>query len=142
MFSAGARAGGVGSTTLPFGSVYADANNAIRIYEAGVFNTTNTAVALALRRLSSAGTATALTTDGPWDDMAMVGSGYDVHSSTGPTLGTLFRQFTLGAAAGSGMVFTFGKGIYIPKGTANGIGFILATGTGQICDWYMDWDLA
>ena len=52
----------------------------------------------------------------------------------------------LGAAVGSGVIWTFGDdGILIGEPDAveavtNGIGVILETGTGQICQVYMSWD--
>ena len=50
-------------------------------------------------------------------------------------------QTTLGAAVGSGWVWTFGdEGLQIPEGTANGIGIYIPTGTGQILDYYIFWD--
>jgi len=66
----------------------------------------------------------------------------DTHSSTGPTItGGFYATATLGAAAGAGIIWTFGeRGILIPKGTGNGVGIVVATGTGQILDWYIIWD--
>jgi len=52
----------------------------------------------------------------------------------------------LGAAVGSGVIWTFGDdGLAITaadavESTANGIGPVVATGTGQICQCYMVWD--
>jgi len=60
-----------------------------------------------------------------------------------PTSGAidLGYRIVLGAAIGSGIIWTFGdSGLVIPVGTTNGIGIIVATGTGQICDAYMVWD--
>ena len=57
------------------------------------------------------------------------------------TVGQILRQGTLGAAAGAGVIWTFGNGgIVVPSGTANGIGIIVPTGTGQICDIEFTWD--
>lgn len=48
---------------------------------------------------------------------------------------------TLPAAIGGAMIWTFGDtGLIIPAGTANGIGVICPVGTGQILDYYIDWD--
>jgi hypothetical protein len=50
----------------------------------------------------------------------------------------------LGAAIGSGVIWTFGGGVtgglVIPNTTGDGIGLIVATGTGQICDVSFTWD--
>lgn len=141
-YSIGKRSG-AGSTTLPIGSLYSATSVGAHIREIGVFNTTTTAVALAVVRLTTAGTSSALTNIGKWDPNSASASctPRDTHSSTGPTVGNEFGRVTLGAAAGSGMVWTFGdSGIILPTGTANGVGIIVATGTGQICDWYIVWD--
>jgi len=46
----------------------------------------------------------------------------------------------LGAVKGSGVIWTFGdEGIFVNIGTANGIGIICPSGTGQILDYYFDW---
>lgn len=145
-YSAGARSG-AGSTTLPIASLYAAASVGGRIREIGVFNTTTTAVALKLVRLTTAGTSSALgaTIIGEWDQAIQVAASCtprDTHSSTGPTVGDeLGFRTVLGAAAGAGVIWTFGDtGILVPAGTANGVGLIVATGTGQVCDWYVVWD--
>lgn len=144
MYSVGVRSNGAGSTTLPAGSLYAAANNDVYVKEIGVFNTTTTAVAIAIRRLTTAGTQGSGLSEIPWDPdtTAATATAFDTHSSSGPTLTAgFYRNATLGAAAGAGVIFTFaGKGLRIPKGTGNGIAIIPATGTGQIVDWYIDWE--
>lgn len=143
-YSVGTRSTGAGSTTLPVGSLYAAASNDIYVVEIGAFNTTATACAIAVRRLTTAATQGAGLTEIPWDPdtTAATGTGFDTHSSTGPSLtGGFFNTASLGAAVGSGIIWTYGnKGLRIPKGTANGLCVIPATGTGQILDWYMVWD--
>ena len=64
------------------------------------------------------------------------------HSGSAPTLGDdLGYRASLGAAVGAGVIWTFGDvGISITKGIANGVGIIVATGTGQVLDWYAVWD--
>jgi len=67
-------------------------------------------------------------------------TGFAGHTADGAT-GEVFRQASLPAAVGGGVIWTFGdSGILIPVGTANGIGVICPTGTGQILDYYFDWD--
>jgi len=142
-YHAGTRSTGAGSTTLPVGSLYAAAAVAARVVEVGVFNTTSTAVAVKLVRLTTAGTqGTGLVEskdDG--DQVAASSTAFDTHSSTPPTLGDdLGYRTALGAAVGAGVIWTMDDGLRIPVGTGNGIGIIVATGTGQILDWYMVWD--
>jgi hypothetical protein len=142
-FSAGARTA-AGSTTLPIISLYSGgANNSPKIREIGISNTTTTAVALKLIRLTTAGTQGAGLTETAHSAVsaAAVATAFNTHS-VAPTLGgDLGYNVTIGAAAGSGPIWTFGDddGLEIPAGTGNGIGVLVATGTGQICDAYLVW---
>ena len=131
-----------GSTTLPIFSVYAIANIRGVLREIGVFNTTATAVALALQRLTSTGTKPAAETEAKWNDDSPAGNMtfHGTHTAN-PTLGEdLGFRVVLGAAIGSGVIWTFGdEGIIIPPGTANGVGVIVENGTGQPCQGYAIW---
>ena len=141
-FSAGTRTA-AGSTTLPIISLYSSASVNFAIVEIGVFNTTTTAVALKLCKLTTAGTPGAGLTETSHEYGAPTASctAFNTHSSTGPTVVDLGYNVTLGAAAGSGIIWTFGdRGLIVPIGTGNGVGIIVATGTGQICDAYIVWD--
>lgn len=133
-----------GSTTLPIISLYAAAGSGAKIREIGVFNTTSTAVALKLTRMTTAGTQGAgLTEAKQWPNgPAAAATAFNTHSSSGPTLGDdLGYRTVLGAAVGAGMVWTFGDtGLEITAGTANGIGIIPENGTGQACQAYIVWD--
>ena len=133
-----------GSTTLPIISLYAIAAVGASVREIGVFNTTATAVALKLVRLTTAGTQGAGLTEGKYDPNSVAASctAFNTHSSTGPTLGDdLGYRTVLGAAIGSGVIWTFGEhGLEIPVGTGNGIGIIVENGTGQACQAYIVWD--
>lgn len=141
-FSAAWRTGGAGSTTLPIASLYAVATTSVRVYEVGVFNTTTTAVAIALRRATTAGTQGAGQSEVFVDDPAAVplATAVDVHT-VAPTLTTgNIRVATLGAAAGSGVIWTFSeRGLWIAAGTGNGLCVVPLTGTGQVCDVYFEW---
>ncbi len=123
-------------------SLYAVASIGGRLREVGVFNTTSTALAIALARLTNATGVGAGQAEGEYDENAPPASctifaGHTADSAVGQIL----KQATLGAAVGSGIIWTFGEnGILIQPGTANGIGIIVPTGTGQICDLYFDWD--
>lgn len=141
--SAGWRTGGAGSTTLPIASLFATAALRPRIREVGVFNTTTTAVAIALRRATAVGTAGAGQTEVYEDDESQtpVATAFDTHS-VAPTFVTgNVRVAPLGAAIGAGVIWTFGgNGLVIPQGTGNGVVVVPLTGTGQICDVYFSWD--
>jgi len=143
-YSVGTRSTGAGSTTLPTGSLYASASVDVYVIEAGCFNTTITACAVAFRRMTTAATQGSGLSEIPWDPdtPAATATAFDTHSSTGPTITAGFYAVaTLGAAAGSGVIWTFGnKGLRLPKATSNGLGFVTSTGTGQILDWYIIWD--
>lgn len=142
-YSSGVRTA-AGSTTLPIISIYAAAAVGGAIREIGVTNTTTTGVALKLTRITTAGTQGAGQTEAKFDPDSAAASCtvFTTHSSTGPTLGDdLGFRATLAAAVGAGAVWTFSEsGLRIPIGTANGIGIIVATGTGQVCDAYLVWD--
>jgi len=137
------RSAGAGSTTLPLMSIFAAAAVSLKIREIGVFNTTTTAVAIALRRYTAVGTVGASLTEMPYDkaSAAAAGTAVNTHTVT-PTFETgNIRVAPLGAAVGAGVIWTFGDtGLVIPVGTGNGIGISVLTGTGQICDVYFDWD--
>lgn len=133
---------GAGSTTLPIISLYGIASVHGRIREIGVFNTTAVAVALAIVRLSTAGTQGASITPQKEDDLSAAASltPFTTHT-VGPTVGNTGKRAVLGASVGSGVIWTFSDvGLLVPAGTANGVGVIVATGTGQVCDAYITWD--
>lgn len=107
-----------------------------------MFNTTTTAVAYKLQRATAAGTVGATLTKDPDDpDQAAAGlAAFNTHTvaHTGTDAG---YNCVLGAAIGAGVIFTLGdRGKRIPAGTANGIGILTATGTGQIIDFHFGWD--
>ena len=140
-YSKGVRTS-IGSTALPIASLYAVAGSGCALREVHIFNTTATAVALMLARLDSAGTKPAALTDAEYDQNGPVAACLMHNTHTvGPTLDEEFAHVTLGAAIGSGVIWTFGgSGLIIPLGVANGIGVVVSTGTGQICDVSFVWD--
>jgi len=132
----------VGTTARAIASVFAIANHGFVLREVGIFNTTTTATAAALARFTAATNVGAGLTEADWNGNSItVCTGFAGHSGDG-TVGEILRQGALGAAIGSGIIWTFGdSGIVIPAGTANGIGVIGVSGvTGQILDYYYDWD--
>lgn len=132
-----------GSTTLPIVSLYSAAAVSPKVREVGVFNTATTAVALKLVRLTTAGTQGTGLTEGKHDPDSAAASctAFTTHSGA-PTLGDdLGYRTVLGAAAGSGVIWTFGDtGLIVPVGTGNGVGVIVENGTGQACQAYVTWD--
>lgn len=142
-YSVGARAAGAGSATLPIGSLYAAAAVNFRLREVGVFNTTTTACVVALCRMSTTGTQGSALTEQGHDASSVTSSsqGFNTHT-VAPTLVDMGYRTTLGAAAGSGVIWTFGSdtGVNVNVGTTNGVGIYVPTGTGQVCDFYFVWD--
>ena len=141
-YSAGVLTG-AGSTTLPIVSLYSAAAVNGKLREIGVFNSTTTALSLKLVRLTSAGTQGAGLTEARHDPDSAAASCTAVTTHSGaPTLGDdLGYRASLGAAIGSGLIWTFGDtGLRITIGVANGIGVIVESGTGQACQTYLVWD--
>lgn len=141
-FSTSARAS-VAATSLRGPSLYNIASACSpKIVEVGVFNTTTTAFAAALTRLTATGTqGTGLTetkhdANGPAADA----TGFQTHTADA-TAGDEIVRASIGAAVGAGIVWTFGAGgLSIPAGAANGIGILCPTGPGQVFDFYIVWD--
>jgi hypothetical protein len=141
-YSAGALTT-AGSTTLPIISLYSAASVGGSLRAVGLTNTTSTAVYLKLVRLTSAGTPGAGLTEGKHnpDSPAASCTAFTTHSAN-PSLGDdLGYRWALGAAVGAGLIETFGDtGFRISTGTANGIGVIVESGTGQPIEAYLVWD--
>lgn len=132
----------VGTTLRAAASLFAIASRTAKVREVGVFNTTSTAVAVALCRFTNATGVGAGLTEVAYDEASSVPNctGFAGHTADG-AVGSNIRYAPLGAAVGSGVIWTFGDtGILIAAGTANGLGIICPTGTGQILDYYIDWD--
>lgn len=142
-FAASNRATIAGTSALPLMSLYATAAVRPLILEVGVFNTTATALVVALNRLSTAGTPgtaiTAVPEDAP--EQAAVATPKNGHT-VGPTVGGELRRASLGAAIGSGVIWTWPDNhpLEIAAATTNGIGVLVPTGTGQILDFYVVWN--
>jgi hypothetical protein len=136
------RATVVGTSARAICSIFSTAAGGFKLVEVGVFNTTTTAVTIALARFTAATNVGAGQTEGEYDTDAVppLATVFAGHTGDG-TAGQILRQATLGAAAGAGVIWTFGNGgIVVPSGTANGIGVLIPTGTGQICDIEYTWD--
>lgn len=143
-FHAAWRTTGAGSATLPMASLYSLGTGEIWVVEIHVTNTTTTAFECSIKRVTTTGTQgtaqTAVYGEGPNNNTAK-GDPRDTHTVL-PTLvaGELART-TIGASAGSGIIWTFGsRELVIPSGTGNGIAVMPMTGTGQIADVVFVWD--
>lgn len=142
-YSVAGRSSAAATATLPAVSLFAAATVGGRIREIGIFNTTATAFAISLRRFTAQGTVGAGLTEIPHevDVQAASCTGFDAHTVTPTITGGVFRQASLGASIGSGVIWTFGdQGLVIKIGTGNGYGLLCPTGTGQVFDYYIDWD--
>lgn len=141
-FSIAGRSTVAGTTVRAVASLFAITSRTAKLREVGIFNTTNTAVAVALCRFTNATGVGAGLTEVPYDEAGPAPNctGFAGHTADG-AVGANFRYASLGAAVGSGVIWTFGDtGIIIAAGTANGIGIICPSGTGQILDYVIEWD--
>ena len=144
-FAAAWRTTGAGSTTLPIAGLMSVAGVRPRLVEVGVFNSTATACAVALRRVTAAGTSgstqsVVYESDPSQSALATPKDTWTVAPTF--TAGNL-RVASLGAAIGSGVIWTFAGssgGLIIPNTTGDGVVVSVLTGTGQICDVSMIWD--
>jgi hypothetical protein len=141
-FSISGRTTIAGTSALPNVSLYATAAVRARIVEIGLWNTTATAVTVAINRLTTTGTVGAgLTEDcDSMPEQAAVATGFAGHT-VGPTVSTEKKRATLGAAIGSGVIWTWDPAdpLVIAAATTNGIGVLVPTGTGQILDYSISW---
>lgn len=142
-YSNGGLSAGAGSTTLPLMSIYSAAAVAGTFREVGVFNTTATAVAVKLVRLTTTGTQGAgLPAPNKYNPDSAAASmvGFQTHT-VAPTTSDAGYRAQLGAAVGSGVIWTFGDlGMRIPVAVTQGIGVMIENGTGQVCQVYFVWD--
>jgi hypothetical protein len=131
------------TATLPCMSLYSTAAQNFSLLECGITNTTATAVVVGICRLTTAGTVGAGLTEANLDEnvtTAALCTAYLAHTSTGPTLVDLGHRFTLGAAVGAGVIWTWLPGeLKSLIGTGHGIGIWCPTGTGQALDAYFKW---
>jgi hypothetical protein len=131
-----------GSTTLPVFALLGGTTVVARIREIGVFNTTTTAVALKLCRVTTAGTpgATLASQATGIDPNASVALLKNTYTSTAPTTVDLGFRSILGAAVGSGFVWTFDDWDLTTLLAANSaVGALVENGTGQALQCYVKW---
>lgn len=123
-------------------SLYATTGVRPRIVEVGVFNTTATACAVGLAVASATGTQGAGLTEVSETDSShtIIATGFNTHTADA-TVGACLRQASLGAAIGSGVIWTFGdSGIELTNATTSGLVIVCPTGTGQHLDFWIVWD--
>jgi hypothetical protein len=131
-----------GSTTLPLFALVGGTTVVARIREIGVFNTTTTPVALKIVRLTTAGTpgATLAAQASGIDPNAAVATLKNTYSGTAPTLVDLGFRCVLGAAIGSGFVWTFDDwDLTTLLAASSGVGVVVENGTGQALQAYVKW---
>ncbi len=142
-YSAAGSTTGAGSSTLPAMSLYGSATVRPLIREIGIFNAASAVVTVELVRLTTLGTQGASVPTSIEDEPERTATALTVAWNThtvGPTIsGRIGRRATFPAAAGSGIVWTFDKGLAIPAVTNAGIG-IVPVGTGQLLVAYFVWD--
>jgi hypothetical protein len=141
-YSSGMTATIAGTSLRPiFGLLNAAAVTGV-VREIGIFNTTSTSCVYRLVRLTG-GTAGADQTEAKLQRDTPTAScvakaGWTADATIDEDLG---YRAVLGAAAGSGTIWTFGAdGLETHDvGTTKGIGLV-PVGTGQICEVYLVWD--
>lgn len=121
-------------------SLYATAAIKPSIKEIGVFNTTATATAVGIARASATGTQGAGLTEVCEDDdsRSIIATAFNTHTADA-TVGGTIRQASLGAAVGSGVIWTF-ENLILDNATTAGIVIICPTGTGQHLDFWIVWE--
>jgi len=141
-YSIAGRSTVVGTSARAMVSLFASSTVGAKVREIKVYNTTTTALAVAVARFTASTNVGAGLTEAEYDEDAPGPSctGFAGHTGDGTT-GQILEQASLGAAIGSGVIWTYGDtGLVIQPGGGNGIGLTCPTGTGQICDYTITWD--
>lgn len=123
-------------------SLYATSAIRPQIRSIEVYNTSTTACAIGIARATATGTqGSGLTEVCLSDDSKTpVATAFQTHTADA-TVGSVIRQATLGAAAGAGIIWTWGPGEFIvDNATTAGIVIVCPTGTGQNIDFSIEWD--
>jgi hypothetical protein len=123
-------------------SLYATTGVRPQIRSIEVYNTTTTACAVGVARATATGSqGTGLTEVNLSDDShTVIATAFQTHTADA-TVGAVVRQATLGAAAGAGIIWTWGPGEFIVDNlTTAGVVIICPTGTGQHLDFSIEWD--
>lgn len=123
-------------------SVYATAGVRPQIRTIEVYNTTTTACAVGIARATATGTQGAGLTEVNLSDDShtVVATGFNTHTADA-TVGACIRQASLGAAVGSGVIWSWEEGEFIIDNlTTAGVVIVCPTGTGQHLDFAIEWD--
>ena len=123
-------------------SVYATAAVRLQIRKIEVYNTTAVACAVGVERATATGTqGAALTEINLSDDShTVIATGFNTHTADA-TVGGCVVQASLGAAIGSGVIWTWGPGEFIiDNATTAGVVITCPTGTGQHLDFSVEWE--
>lgn len=147
-FYSGSFQGGAGSATLPFAGIRSGAAaNFVILREIKVFTTAANAARIRIVRLTTAGTATAVTENEMNEGAAPpVGTVVHTYTSTAPTIQAGDIDIgAVGAAIGSGFHYTYygeGLGLWIAGAAtdANGIGLIEVADTANTYDGTFLWE--
>ena len=142
-YSVAGRGTVAGTNVRAIASLFNTAAGSFAIREISVANTTAVAVCVGVIRFSAATNVGTGLTEAQYDPTSFppLATAFAGHTGDGTTAGGTIEQVTLGAAVGSGWVWTFGdSGLRATVGTANGVGIYIPTGTGQILDFKICWD--
>jgi hypothetical protein len=138
------RATGPGTATLPLASLYSLGTGAIWLVEVGITNVSLTAFECSLKRVTSTGTQGAAQTvvyEENDTNFTAKADPRDTHTVAPTLVAGEIRRATIGASAGSGIIWTFGgRGLFLPSATTNGFVLIPINGTGQSADVYWSFD--
>jgi hypothetical protein len=139
--------GAAGSATLPFAGLRSGTStNTPRLLEVKVFTTAANAARIRIVRLTTAGTATAITVNKMFEaQVAAEATPVHTYTSTGPTIQAGEIDIgAVGAAIGSGFHYTYYGEVrlFIPPGAtnANGIGLVEVTDTANTYDGTFIWE--
>jgi hypothetical protein len=133
----------VGTSARAIASVFAASGSGGAIREISVANTSTTEVYVGVIRFSAATNVGTGLTEIQYDPNGPppLCTGFAGHTADGTTSGGAIEYVMLGAAKGSGWVWTYGDtGLRIAAGTANGVGIYIPSGTGQILTYKIAWD--
>lgn len=141
LHSSAGRATVVGTSLRSIATLYATSTFGARVREIGICNFAAVAATFALAEFGATTNRGTVKTAVNEDLNPTQCAVYDGHTADGASVGVPFRQITLPAAVGATMVWTFSEGGFqIPIGTANGLGIIVPSGTGQLVDFWFKWE--
>lgn len=123
-------------------NLYATAASHPRLMEVGVFNTSGTAMYVALQRATATGTKGAAITPTAIDDhdQVAVATAAQTHTADATLVAVPVRYGRLGAVDGAGVIWTFPEpGLILDNATTSGVVISCPSGTGQNIVFYFHW---